>query len=290
MPNETISSSLDSTGLGHDNPNAIEFREGEGPLKDIPSVYMVPKGSGPTTRVFRYGAFTVPAGTSTEGTGVIPNVEVTTTETEFTSGVVGAVLDVSMEAIMDSKIPNLPTGAARAAQRAIEKRALIDLMATVTALTAVSGAAGNIPNMAALAAAFALFEAQCSPNGAPTAIILHPGSYSRLMQDMMVSAATSIALSGSAVAGQYAPSRSRGTIFGASVIVTDAVAASTTGRSNCIIPIGDGVSPLGLAVWMPVSAIPLGKTERFTDRTLVAARYGVACVDPSAGVEFICDD
>jgi hypothetical protein len=136
----------------------------------------------------------------------------------------------------------------------------------------------------------AAYETQCRPSGAPVAIVMHPGCYSTLMNELRISSAPSMGISGTALPASMGGFHNKGTLFGATILVTDCVAASTTGRSNAIVPMGDGISPLSLAVWTPVSAVPLGPTDRATDRTLMLARYGVVCSDPSAGVEMILAD
>lgn len=291
MADETTSTTLaEMMGLGGGTRRSRPIRLNEGLIDVLPDIKIVPAGAGPTFDWIRDVAIAVPAGVKTEGTGVAANVAIESLQSQATSGVVGLVIDQSFESIFDARVDGQPQGAAAAAARAIRKRALTDLLAIVTDLTAVSGVATDVPNMASLGAAMASFEANCAPDGAPVGIVVHPAVYAILMNVFTESAAVSMAQSGSALPNKFTGSISRGTIFGANLFVSDAIAASTTGRSNIIMPLGEDVSPLGLAVWAPVQAIDLGPTDRFTQRSLIVARYGVCCPDPSAGVEWVTAD
>jgi hypothetical protein len=288
MANETTSTTLaEAMGIRGVVGKSRPIRYNEGLVDILPDIKIVPAGSGPVFDWVRDVAIAVPAGVKTEATGVAPNVAIETLQSRATSGVVGLVIDESFESIRDAEVT---VGKAGAAAKAIRKRALADLLAAVTDFTAVSGAAAFAPSMSNLGVAMMAFEATCSPDGAPVGIVLHPACYAILMDEFGVSTAVSVGQSGSAVPSRFTGSISRGTVFGANIFVSDAVAASTTGRSNIIMPMGEDVSPLGLAIWDPVQAIDLGPTDRYTNRTLVVARYGVCCPDPSAGVEWITND
>lgn len=288
MANETTSTTLaEAMGIRGVVGKSRPIRYNEGLIDILPDTKSVPAGSGPVFDWVRDVAIAVPAGVKTEATGVAPNVAIETLQSRATSGVVGLVIDESFESIRDAEVT---VGKAGAAAKAIRKRALADLLAAVTDFTSVSGIAANVASMSSLGVAMAMFEAACSPDGAPLAIVVHPAVYTRMMLEFQNSMAVSIGQSGTAVPNQFTGSISRGTIYGANIFVSDAIAASTTGRSNIIMPMGEDVSPLGLAVWDPVQAIDLGPTDRYTNRTLVVARYGVCCPDPSAGVEWITAD
>lgn len=291
MANETTSTTLaEAMGLGGGARRARPIRYNETLLDTIADIKNVPQGSGPTFDFIRYVAVSVPAGVKTEATGTAPNVAVETLQGRATSGVVGLVVDQSFESIFDARVDGMASGPAAEAARAVRKRAQTDACALATDLTAVSGNALTVPNMASLGLAMAAFEASCLPDGAPVGIVLHPAVYGLLVAQLAVDGASIMPASGSMLQGAFAGSISRGTILGANVFVTDSIAASTTGRSNMIIPLGEDKSPLGLAIWDPVQAVDLGPTDRYTNRSLVVARYGVVCADPSAGVEWITAD
>lgn len=291
MANETTTSTLlEAMGLGGGTRSIKPVRYTGIDL--VPALSWsegVTVGSGDTFDFIRYVAVTVPSGVKVEATGVAPNETIETLQAQATAGVVGLVIDQSYESIQDARAGSA-SGAAAEAARAIRKRALTDMLATATDLTASIGDAADACDLAHLGAAMASFESNCNPDGSPVGIVLHPGCWNTLTADLRVAAANSILQMGTALPQHFVGSGARGTLFGAGVFVTDSVAASTTGRSNIITPLGQGKSVLGLAIWVPVSAVELGPTDRYTSRTLMVARYGAVCTDPSAGVEFIAND